>query len=89
MKRKSNRIQLATAACALAVAWTALAAAPAYEPEDADDPEGYCNRVSRDNEDSMTPENDISGDGEFGAMGGSPADGNAISRWPCKKEPTT
>ena len=62
-----------------------------HEPEDADDPEGYCNRVSRDNEDSMTPENDISddGDGEFGAMGGSPADGNAISRWPCKKEPTT
>ena len=35
MKRESNRIQLATAACALA-AWTALAAAPAYEPKDAD-----------------------------------------------------
>ena len=36
MKRKWNCIPSATAACALTAAWTALAAAPAYEPEDAD-----------------------------------------------------
>ena len=53
--------------------------------------EGYCNEISHDSAStpSGSPDNDISNDqgkesGDVGG-GGSGIDGNAISRWPCKK----
>ena len=57
------------------------------EPDD-DDGKGYCNDISHDSQDGMNPDNDISSDGDnqMGEHGGAVGDGNAISRWPCKKE---
>jgi hypothetical protein len=59
------------------------------EPDDEDD-EGYCNEISHDSQsDDGEPGNDISGDAASHEAvvggGGGGVDGNAISRWPCKK----
>ena len=55
-------------------------------PEDGEG-DSYCNNISRDGKDALPPDNDISDDGgEAESMNGeSMSDGNAISRWPCKK----
>ena len=55
-------------------------------PEDGEGDE-YCNNISQDGEDALPPPNDISSDGSNMNQGqaGDFADGNAISRWPCKK----
>jgi len=52
-------------------------------PEDADDDDGYCNRISCDGDDAedIDPENRISIDKTDGGQGD--ADGNEISRDPC------
>ena len=70
------------------VIYIGLSSAP---PEEGEEDDTYCNRVSRDGENAgeTAPGNAISGDGqEKGLNGSSMADGNVISRDPCnyKKE---
>ena len=59
----------------------------ADDVSDPSDEEGYCNEISHDSA-SGEPGNEISDEGEIDGGGGGGAGGiggNAISRWPCKK----
>lgn len=58
-------------------------------PDDENGGDGYCNRISNEDEDFPEIPNDISNDGaevDMGGGAGDGPDGNVISRWPCKKE---
>ena len=70
------------------VVYIGLSSSP---PEEGEDDDTYCNRVSRDGDNAVetAPDNEISGDGQAkSGVGSHSADGNVISRDPCnyKKE---